>query len=135
MMVGVTLSQEVLARPRGVGAPPGPLTLQFHTTKGHAFCVRLYAVSTRASTRTQQVHPSLGHPRSTVVSVGRKVDLDDLVDATEIARRLNVKRPQVVHDWRRRHSEFPEPVTFLGNSHGGRGPGAKGWAGSPGRAA
>jgi predicted DNA-binding transcriptional regulator AlpA len=42
--------------------------------------------------------------------VGRKVDLDQLVGANEIAERLNVKRPQVVHDWRRRHAEFPAPV-------------------------
>lgn len=43
-------------------------------------------------------------------SVGQKVDLDDLVDAAEIARRFGVQRPQVVHDWRRRHPDFPEPV-------------------------
>jgi predicted DNA-binding transcriptional regulator AlpA len=65
--------------------------------------------------------------------VGQKVDLNDLVDATEIARRLNVKRPQVVHDWRRRHGEFPEPVAFLGNSHVWLWPEVKSWAKSTGR--
>jgi len=47
--------------------------------------------------------------------VGRKVDVDDLVGATEIASRIGVKRPQVVHEWRKRHSEFPEPVATLSN--------------------
>jgi predicted DNA-binding transcriptional regulator AlpA len=73
------------------------------------------------------------HPTSTVSTVGRKVDLDDLVDATEIARRLNVKRPQVVHDWRRRHEDFPEPVAFLGNAHVWLWPDVEKWARSTGR--
>jgi predicted DNA-binding transcriptional regulator AlpA len=47
--------------------------------------------------------------------VGRKVDVDDLVGAAEIAARLGVKRPQVVHEWRKRHPEFPEPVVTLSN--------------------
>ena len=43
-------------------------------------------------------------------TVGRRIDIDELVDATVIAQRLGVRRPQVVHDWRRRHSDFPPPV-------------------------
>ena len=39
--------------------------------------------------------------------------MDQLVGATEIASRVGVKRPQVVHDWRRRHPEFPAPVTVV----------------------
>jgi hypothetical protein len=42
--------------------------------------------------------------------MGRTVDLDDLVSAAEIAERFGVRRPQVVHDWVRRHEGFPEPV-------------------------
>ncbi len=42
--------------------------------------------------------------------MGRRVDVDDLVDATEIARRFGVARQSVIHDWRRRHPEFPEPI-------------------------
>ena len=61
------------------------------------------------------------------------VDLDDLVDASEIARRLGVKRPQVVHDWRRRHDDFPEPVAHLGNGHIWLWPEVKRWARSTGR--
>lgn len=37
---------------------------------------------------------------------------DDLVGAKEIADRLGVSS-SVVHDWRRRHQAFPEPVTQL----------------------
>ena len=49
----------------------------------------------------------------TLTLVGRKVDSGDLVGAHEIAQRLGVKRPQVVHEWRRRHADFPEPVATL----------------------
>lgn len=45
--------------------------------------------------------------------MGRKLDVDQLVGATEIAERLGVRRPQVVHDWRRRHAAFPQPVLRL----------------------
>lgn len=39
--------------------------------------------------------------------------MDELVGAAEIAERLGVARPQVVHDWRRRYPDFPEPVAAL----------------------
>ena len=45
--------------------------------------------------------------------MGRKVDIDDLVGAHEIAQRLGVARPQVIHEWRRRHRDFPEPIAAL----------------------
>jgi predicted DNA-binding transcriptional regulator AlpA len=45
--------------------------------------------------------------------MGRRVDVDQLVGTTEIAARLGVQRPQVVHDWRRRHPEFPKPVAVV----------------------
>ena len=45
--------------------------------------------------------------------MGRRVDVDQLVGTTEIAARLDVQRPQVVHDWRRRHPDFPEAVTVV----------------------
>lgn len=45
--------------------------------------------------------------------MGRKVDVDDLVGAHEIAQRLGVARPQVIHEWRRRHRDFPKPVATL----------------------
>lgn len=45
--------------------------------------------------------------------MGKQVDVNDLVGAHEIAHRLGVARPQVVHEWRRRHRDFPEPVAAL----------------------
>lgn len=45
--------------------------------------------------------------------MGRRIDTDDLVGAHEPAQRLGVARPQVVHEWRRRHPEFPEPIATL----------------------
>lgn len=65
--------------------------------------------------------------------MGRKVDLDDLVDAVEIARRLSVKRPQVVHDWRRRHDDFPLPVLHIANVHIWLWPDVQAWAKATGR--
>jgi hypothetical protein len=49
--------------------------------------------------------------------VGRQVDLDDLVGTAEIAERLGVRRVGVVHDWRRRYEDFPEPVTTVSHVH------------------
>lgn len=43
----------------------------------------------------------------------RRVAVHDLVGAHEIAERLGVARPQVVHDWRRRHEDFPQPIAQL----------------------
>jgi predicted DNA-binding transcriptional regulator AlpA len=45
--------------------------------------------------------------------MGRKVDVNDLVGAHEIAQRLGVARPQVIHEWRRRHADFPMPIAAL----------------------
>jgi hypothetical protein len=39
--------------------------------------------------------------------------VDELVGAAEIARRMGVGKSTVVHDWRHRHPDFPEPVTSL----------------------
>jgi hypothetical protein len=39
--------------------------------------------------------------------------VDDLVGAAEIAERLGVARPQVVHEWRRRYADFPVQVAEL----------------------
>ena len=42
-----------------------------------------------------------------------KVDPKDLVGAHEIAERLGLAFPNLIHTWRRRHSDFPKPVTEL----------------------
>ena len=45
--------------------------------------------------------------------MGRKVDADDLVGTLEIAARLGVSRTQVVHAWRQRHPDFPQPIAVV----------------------
>lgn len=39
--------------------------------------------------------------------------MDQLVGAAEIAQRLGKKTAGVVHDWRRRYADFPEPIAKL----------------------
>ena len=39
--------------------------------------------------------------------------MDQLVGASEIARRLGAKQRQAVHLWRKRYEDFPEPVATL----------------------
>jgi len=65
--------------------------------------------------------------------MGRKVDVDDLVGAAEIAERLGVKRPHLIHDWRRRHPEFPQPVVELKGTLIWLWPEVKRWASATGR--
>jgi hypothetical protein len=45
--------------------------------------------------------------------MGRKVDVDNLVGAFEIAHRLGLANPHTVHVWRGRHKDFPVPVATL----------------------
>ena len=49
----------------------------------------------------------------TLAPMGRKIDIDLLVGAAEIAERLGAANSHVVHVWRHRHSDFPEPVASL----------------------
>lgn len=65
--------------------------------------------------------------------VGRRVDVDELVGAAEIAERLGVKRLQVVHDWRRRHEEFPLPVVAVSRTLVWHWPEVRRWAIQTGR--
>jgi len=43
----------------------------------------------------------------------REIDPELLVGAPEIAERLGLARPQVVHNWRYRHADFPLPIAEL----------------------
>jgi predicted DNA-binding transcriptional regulator AlpA len=49
--------------------------------------------------------------------VGRPVDLDDLIDAREVAELLGLARRSAVTVYRSRYSDFPLPVR---TSEGGR---------------
>lgn len=51
--------------------------------------------------------------RAYAQEMARRVSIDDLVGVHEIAGRLGVGT-SIVHDWRRRHEAFPEPVLRLG---------------------
>jgi hypothetical protein len=59
--------------------------------------------------------------------------VDDLVGAQEIADRLDVSRPQVIHVWRSRHPDFPEPVTRLSMGYLWSWPDVERWAKATGR--
>lgn len=62
------------------------------------------------------------------------MDVDHLVGAAEIADRLGVKRPQVVHEWHRRHAgKFPEPVARLRQALVWYWPDVERWAQATGR--
>lgn len=45
--------------------------------------------------------------------MGRKVDIDLLVGAAEVAERLGAASSQVIHVWRGRDETFPKPVMRL----------------------
>lgn len=60
--------------------------------------------------------------------------MDNLVGTVEIAKRLGVKRLQVVHDWRRRYpDEFPEPVAKVSGTLVWSWPDVERWARQTGR--
>ena len=65
--------------------------------------------------------------------MGRSVDPVDLVGAAEIAERLGLSLPQTVHDWRRRHADFPEPVATLRMGMVWHWPEVESWARRTGR--
>jgi hypothetical protein len=69
----------------------------------------------------------------TVDDMGRRIDVENLVGAAEIAERLDVARPQVVHEWRRRYRDFPEPVAQLKQALVWNWPEVERWARATGR--
>jgi len=46
--------------------------------------------------------------------MGRRVDLEDLVAAQQIAERFGLAQVQSVYNWLTRYPDFPEPVWQLG---------------------
>ena len=59
--------------------------------------------------------------------------MDQLVGAAEIAERLGSKRTSFVHDLRRRHPDFPEPVAELSAGLVWAWPDVEAWARATGR--
>lgn len=42
--------------------------------------------------------------------MGRQVDVDDLVDARQVAQILGLTHPNTVHQYQQRYPEMPRPV-------------------------
>lgn len=85
------------------------------------------------STNVRKGSPAGVEGLPTLDEMGRRVDVDNLVGAAEIAERCGVKRPQVVHDWRRRYEDFPEPVAQLRTALVWNWPEVERWAKETGR--
>jgi hypothetical protein len=68
-----------------------------------------------------------------VRSVPRKVNVDDLVGAAEIAERLDVAYVETIHSWRRRYPDFPEPIARLKRALIWNWPDVEAWAKLTGR--
>lgn len=66
--------------------------------------------------------------------MGRKLDVEQFVGATEIAERLGVSRGQVVHNWRARFDDFPAPAFELAMGMVWYWPEVRRWAASHGKA-
>lgn len=65
--------------------------------------------------------------------MGRKVDVDDLVGADEVAARLGLTRAQRVHELRARHDDFPDPIATFQRAHVWLWPDIEKWARRHGR--
>jgi len=65
--------------------------------------------------------------------VVRKVPVDQLVGAAEIAERLGAGKSTVVHDWRYRYPDFPEPIAKLKTAMVWAWPDVEKWARATGR--
>jgi hypothetical protein len=65
--------------------------------------------------------------------VGRRIDVQGLVGATEIAERIGVSHPETVHAWRRRYPDFPKPVAKLKQAMVWYWPDVQRWAKRTGR--
>lgn len=49
------------------------------------------------------------------VPMGRRIDVDDLLTATEVARVLGLSMRQVVSTYARRYEDFPRPAVIKSN--------------------
>lgn len=63
----------------------------------------------------------------------REVPVDQLVGTREIAERLGSQRATFVHDLRRRHPDFPAPITTVSGVLVWAWPDVEAWAKATGR--
>jgi len=61
------------------------------------------------------------------------LDVDHLVGAAEIVERLGAKNAHLVHDWRRRYPDFPQPIAQLKQAMVWYWPEVERWARATGR--
>ena len=66
--------------------------------------------------------------------MGRRLDVEQLVDAAEIAERLGVSGRQVVQNWVHRYEDFPTPAVRRTRAVLWYWPEVKTWARQTGRA-
>ncbi len=71
--------------------------------------------------------------RSSVRGMGRRVDVDDLVTAVQIAERLGLAYAETVYNWINRYPDFPSPVWTDGRSRLWLWPEVAAWARATGR--
>jgi hypothetical protein len=65
--------------------------------------------------------------------VWNATDLDNLVGAAEIAERLGLTSTSVIHDWPKRHPDYPPPVRRLHMGNIWHWPDVERWARATGR--
>jgi hypothetical protein len=66
--------------------------------------------------------------------VSKRVRVEDLVTAQDITERLDLSRPQVVHNWHQRgQHDFPQPLGTVGNQLVWHWPEVRTWARRSGR--
>ena len=65
--------------------------------------------------------------------MSRRVNVDDLVGAAEIADRLGIAYVETIHNWRRRYPDFPQPVAKLRQALIWSWPDVEAWATATGR--
>jgi hypothetical protein len=78
-------------------------------------------------------NPELERLGSVPRMAGRRYSVEQLVGAAEIAQRLGAAGPRVIHEWRRRHSDFPDPVLTLKQAMVWNWPDVEKWAKATGR--
>jgi hypothetical protein len=88
-------SYKVSARPRGVTTPPGPLLV---ITKG-----------------ILASDPDVSAYESNLGAVGRRVDIDQLLDANGVADLLGLAHRNTVSVYQHRYADMPRPLLDLSN--------------------
>jgi len=121
------------------------VALTHHETRNEAKAAELAAIRTEnpvhnVAGRVRERLPKIARHDGVCIDPDRIIDLEtgrlragDMVGAAEIAGRPGAKRATVVHDWRRRHPDFPQPVATLSAGLVWAWPDVEKWAKATGR--